>query len=31
MATQNKREYIYDENNKIVSTKPYIIDFKKEI
>ena len=31
MLTENKRQLIYDENNKFIGTKPYIINNKKEI
>jgi hypothetical protein len=29
--TDNKRKLIYDENNKLIGTKPYIINENKEI
>jgi hypothetical protein len=30
-VTDNKRKLVYDENNKLISTVPYIINFDKEI
>jgi DNA polymerase type B, organellar and viral len=30
-VTDNKRELIYDKNNKLINTKPYIINNKKDI
>jgi hypothetical protein len=30
-CTDNKRELIYDKNNKLINTKPYIINNKKDI
>jgi len=30
-VTDNKRELIYDVNNKLIKTKPYVIDNKKEV
>ena len=30
-VTNNKRKLIYDENNKLINTQPYIINEKKEI
>jgi hypothetical protein len=30
-VTNNKRKLIYDNNNKLIGTKPYIINENKEI
>ena len=30
-VTENKRKLIYDENNKLIKTVPYVINDKKEI
>jgi hypothetical protein len=30
-VTDNKRKLIYDENNKLIDTTPYIINSEKEI
>jgi hypothetical protein len=30
-VTDNKRKLIYDNNNKLIATTPYIINEKKEI
>jgi hypothetical protein len=30
-VTDNKRKLIYDENNKLILTLPFIINFNKEI